>query len=146
MLIRQALLKDVDAVLEIEGKSYDEPWTKELFLNEFGSDYSNFYVFEEDGNILGYIIFYVVLNEVEIANIAISPECRRRNIASKLLNFVISHNSGATFYLEVLHTNIPALNLYKSFGFEVSGIRKNYYGKDKDAILMKLKIKGVNYA
>lgn len=145
-MIRKSSLKDIDSILEIENNSYDEPWTRELFLNEFSSDFSECYVYEKDGKIVGYIVCYVMMDEVEIANIAVSPACRRQNIGRKLLGEVISLHNQCTFYLEVLHTNSGAIALYKSFGFEIVGMRKDYYGKNKDAILMKLKIKGVDYA
>lgn len=145
-MIRKSSLKDIDSILDIENNSYDDPWTRELFLNEFSSDFSECYVYEKDGKIAGYIVCYVIMDEVEIANIAVSPACRRENIGRKLLEKVISLYNQCTFYLEVLHTNSGAIALYKNFGFEIVGLRKNYYGKNKDAILMKLKIKGVNYA
>jgi ribosomal-protein-alanine N-acetyltransferase len=50
--------------------------------------------------------------------------------------------SGADFfYLEVRKSNIPAINLYKRFGFEIISIRKEYYSDNKeDALVMALKI------
>ena len=145
-LIRRASLEDMEEVVNIENSSFDDPWSRELFLNDLYSDHADFLVYEKGGKVVGFIVCYVVMDEVEIANIAVSPICRRENIGRQLLDKIISSHPGCTFYLEVLHTNSGAIAFYKNFGFEIVGLRKNYYGKDKDAILMKLKIKGVNYA
>ena len=40
------------------------------------------------------------------------------------------------FLLEVNEKNKEALKLYKKIGFEEISIRKNYYGKDENAVIM----------
>ena len=40
------------------------------------------------------------------------------------------------FLLEVNEKNVKALKLYKKIEFEEISIRKNYYGKDENAVIM----------
>lgn len=42
--------------------------------------------------------------------------------------------------LEVNINNIPAINLYKKYGFEKVGVRKKYYNNLEDALIMTKKI------
>ena len=62
-------------------------------------------------------------------------------IATSLLNHLVEtslSNNMKEIWLEVSTKNTPAINLYKKFGFEVMGIRKNYYQKlGEDAYNMK---------
>jgi len=46
----------------------------------------------------------------------------------------------ARILLEVNEKNYPAYRLYSGVGFIQDGIRKDYYGKGKNAILMSMKI------
>lgn len=46
------------------------------------------------------------------------------------------------FLLEVNEKNARALKLYKKIGFEKISIRKNYYGKDENAVIM---VKCINF-
>ena len=39
-------------------------------------------------------------------------------------------------FLEVAVSNLPAQYLYRQFGFRICGIRKNYYGRYKDAYVL----------
>ena len=46
-----------------------------------------------------------------------------------------------TVYLEVRESNAEAINLYKKYGFEQNGMRRNYYRHPvENAVLMMKKI------
>ena len=85
--------------------------------------------------------------EVEIYFLGVAKSLRGRGLGKKLLKNIISFSKfyGADFIiLEVGVKNIPAKNMYLSFNFIESGIRKNYYrnssGSLEDAIIMKLNL------
>lgn len=94
--------------------------------------------------ILGYVIFYYVLDEGEIARIATSPEHRRQGVAAKLLEKMraFSHDQNITrWLLDVRKSNEPAIHFYEAAGFARDGVRKNFYANPtEDAILMSCEV------
>lgn len=151
-MIRKAVESDIENVLKIEIEVYDSPWNYENFLSELNNSVSRFYVYDEDG-ILGYIICWEIfnenegVNEIEIVNIAVSKKHQNRGIGRKLLNHIfLEFQKPFVCFLDVRVDNVPALNLYNSIGFEITGIRKDFYGKNKNAYTMKLTNCEVEYA
>ena len=138
-------VRDVDRVYEIENSSFFEPWSKKHLLKELTSNHLlDHYVYELDGEIVGFYIASKVLDLVEIFTIAVDEAYRKRGIGEELLSHLIekSKASGAReIWLEVSVKNFKAIGLYEKFGFEKNGIRKNYYQKlGEDAYNMKRKL------
>ena len=105
---------------------------------------------ENEKNVLGYIVFYGTIESTDIFEVAIKKEYQGRGFGKKLLiesmknliedkknieikNIYFFKNK---FLLEVNEKNKKALKLYKKIGFEEISIRKNYYGKDENAVIM----------
>ena len=88
----------------------------------------------------GYVILYYVLDEGEIARIAIDSACRRQGVAGRLLERLskICEVKGIRrLMLEVRTSNEAAISFYKKSGFTEDGVRKGYYTNPcEDAILM----------
>jgi len=145
-LIRVATLTDLDEIVKIEKENYDTPWSYESFLNELYSDKSTIYVYEFERQVAGYVVLYTLIDEIDIANISVKKEYQGRKIGSNLMEFVLSKHIGYKFYLEVREDNEKAIALYEKFGFKSYSMRKDYYGRGINAILMKLNNLGVNYA
>ena len=78
--------------------------------------------------------------EGEIYRVAVDEAYRRRGVAYRLLDYAVKTSRGRgleSLFLEVREQNIPAKNLYKSYGFREVGIRKNYYKNPSDnAVIM----------
>ena len=93
---------------------------------------------------VGYILFWLLPDAIDIHNIAVHLEYRRRGIASALLGEVIREARDQSFtrvMLEVRRSNVPAQTLYRRLGFATAGIRKGYYSDDgEDALAMTLEI------
>jgi ribosomal-protein-alanine N-acetyltransferase len=76
-------------------------------------------------------------DEIEILNVAVNPASRRRGIGRSLIRELIGKSPG-TVFLEVRQSNIAARKLYHSLGFEVVGVRQDYYSQPAEsAIVMK---------
>jgi ribosomal-protein-alanine N-acetyltransferase len=76
-------------------------------------------------------------DEIEILNVAVDPASRRRGIGRSLIRELIGKSPG-TVFLEVRQSNIAARKLYHSLGFEVAGVRQDYYSQPMEsAIVMK---------
>lgn len=94
--------------------------------------------------LLGYVIFYYVLDEGEIARIATSPQHRRQGVAVRLLEKMraFSYEQNITrWLLDVRISNETAIHFYKAAGFAQDGVRKNFYANPpEDAILMSCEV------
>lgn len=94
--------------------------------------------------LLGYVIFYYVLDEGEIARIAASPQHRRQGVAVRLLEKMraFSYEQNITrWLLDVRISNETAIHFYKAAGFAEDGVRKNFYANPpEDAILMSCEV------
>jgi len=140
-LIRKASADDLDAVMAIEQSSFSRPWSRKSFEAELFKASGNFLVYEADGEVAGYIIFWTVLDEAEIADVAVAEQFKRQQIAERLINRCIEMNQDTrVIYLEVGIDNEPAVRLYKKLGFNVNGEIKDYYGTGKNALRMSLEL------
>jgi ribosomal-protein-alanine N-acetyltransferase len=134
--------EDLDAVMEIERCSFPQPWSPGLFLHELKIPFSKTtlaFVPKGSGELLGYICRWLVGDEVHILNLAVRPDRRNGGIGRALVDLVVqeAHARGASVItLEVRRENLAAIALYASFGFTERGVRRNYYGRGHDAIIM----------
>ena len=133
---------DIEAVAEIENKSFSMPWSKEGFRSSLLRDDSEFLIAKINDKVVGYCGYYFAADEAEITNIAVDSEYRNKGIAYQIMYSVfekcISRNT-RSMYLEVRKSNIYAIMLYKKSGFIESGIRKNFYSKPKEDALVMIK-------
>lgn len=137
------LPKDLPMVIEIDRLNFTEPWPAKSFSYELSTNYSICLVAVDDFDlVLAEIVVWVIVDEAHIATIAVHPDHQRRGIASALLTeaLMLAMERGAsTSLLEVRPSNTAALKLYQRFGYEVVGVRKEYYQDNKeDALLLNL--------
>ncbi len=132
---------DIDAILEIERASFPAPWSRQMFLDELdNASFSFFIVAEEQGDIIGYGGFRMVIDEAHIGNLAVRADRRRRGIGKLILDSMLltaREERISSIMLEVRVTNEPAQQLYRSSGFRKVGLRRGYYPlTGEDAVLM----------
>ncbi len=131
---------DLDAVQQLECASQPDPWTFQHFADELDNPLASVDLYWSKGVLAGFLCSWLVAGELQIQNLATLPAMRRKGIAVRLLEHVIvrSRATGLTsIWLEVRVSNVPAIALYKRFGFSVCGTRKAYYPDGEDALLMK---------
>jgi ribosomal-protein-alanine N-acetyltransferase len=94
---------------------------------------------DDDGRLLGYALFWHVVDEVQLLNVAVAIESRRRGIGLALMNDLIAYaraHDVARILLEVRASNAAAIALYDRLGFERFNVRERYYADGEDAIEM----------
>lgn len=139
---RRATAEDVARVVEIERDGFKHPWSRELIERELQHAWSHVLVAEEGdgGPVVGYIVFWIVHDEVHVLNVATALEARRRGCGRALMEAAEAEGRrrGARLStLEVRRSNLPALRLYLALGYRQVGVRPNYYAEEKeDAIVM----------
>ena len=135
-------LADLDEVMAIERASFAYPWSSRFFHQEFEVECARSILAEMNGRIVGYVLFWLLPETVDIHNLAVRGEYRRRGVGRILLHKVIVEalgQSSARVTLEVRKSNLAAQKLYESAGFVATGVRNGYYSDDgEDALTMAL--------
>jgi ribosomal-protein-alanine N-acetyltransferase len=89
--------------------------------------------------IVAYGGFWLMLDEAHIATIASHPDWRGCRLGQWMLLALLDvalARGAATSTLEVRAGNLPARRLYEKLGYEVAGVRKNYYRDGEDGLIM----------
>ena len=142
MLFRRMTATDLDAVMRIERAAHRRPWSEELVRRELDHDWSIVLLALDEGDdaLAGYVIFWLVHDELHILNVATDPFRRRRGVGRSLMLHAEGQGQqkGAVLStLEVRRSNEPALALYRGLGYRQVGVRPRYYADDnEDAIVM----------
>jgi ribosomal-protein-alanine N-acetyltransferase len=141
--IRKMTVDDVSAVVDLDQKSFSLPWPERSFRFELTDNpASRCWVAELHGKVVGMIVVWLIVDEVHVATIATDPEYRRQGIGKRLLAHALRHliqDGARSSFLEVRENNLAAQEMYRKFGYEVTGRRRRYYrDNDEDAILMSL--------
>ena len=138
--IRRLQMKDLNAIEEIERRSYPTPWSRSMFAGELAKPASVCLGAFEGERMAGYMIISRYVDAWHVMNIAVDPEFRRRGIATALLErlFELTEDESRRGYtLEVRVSNEGAIKLYERLGFRSRGIRRGYYTDNReDALIM----------
>jgi len=144
LAFRNASAEDVPRIMEIEKDGFRHPWSRELIERELQHAWSR--VLLADGGegggerIVGYIVFWIVHDEVHVLNVATAVEARRRGVGRALMAEAEAEGRrrGARLStLEVRRSNVSAIALYLSIGYREVGVRPRYYAEEnEDALVM----------
>lgn len=141
---------DLPDLVALERQCFSAPWQEEQFLLGLEREVFKVFGLKDGGELVAYCSFYHVLDEMEILNIAVAPERRRRGAGRRLLSLVLQiclKMGIQNAHLEVRDGNVAARSLYSSFGFQETGVRKGYYPDNgEDAILMRLDLDNLSGA
>ncbi|MDO5533013.1 ribosomal protein S18-alanine N-acetyltransferase [Sutterella sp.] len=137
---------DLATLARLEGEVEASPWSEGNFRDSLGSGHTCLVLEAPDG-IVAWAVVMGVLDEAELLIIGVRKSAQRRGLGRRLLAALVDDlrkRSFTRFFLEVRAGNVPAIGLYKSFGFEKTGLRRGYYpaavpgAPREDALLMAL--------
>jgi [ribosomal protein S18]-alanine N-acetyltransferase len=138
-----ATASDIDSLLVIESQAFQSPWPRQHFESELSQPHSHTLLARRphtvNQEIVGYIIYWFVVDEMHILNLAVSPGFRRQGLARSLLLEAIRLAQAGnlkTAWLEVRPSNTAALALYQASGFELAMTRKRYYSDSREDALI----------
>ncbi len=143
MIFVPAQLDDLPELLAIETASFIQPWSPGSFLSEIKKAPPSLYLIRKEPSacILGYICFWPVFDEIQMLNLAIHPDYRRQGLGRRLMTFLLGRAGEkgiSKVLLEVRASNLAAIGLYRSLGFEILYRRPGYYEPDgEDALVME---------
>ena len=139
-VIRRLLPADLAAIVAIENDTFSLPWHPNVFMSMLAKPESLCLGCLAGGRLVGYLIADMFVDVWHIMNLAVSAACRRRHAGSDLLEayFEITELDGHRGHtLEVRVSNESAIELYRSFGFVATGVRRGYYSDNReDALIM----------
>ena len=138
--ISEMFLFDLDNIKDILVSDFDDFWNYNILKEELESPNSKYIIAKtNDNEIIGFAGIKVIIDTADIMNIVVKKSWRNQGIGNLLLTNLVSlckelHLSSLS--LEVNENNMPAIHLYKKFGFKQIGLRKNYY-HGKNGLVMK---------
>lgn len=148
LIFRAMRSEDIPEVHAIDEISFDLPWTERSYLFEVTQNAASrpwvAEIVDQNNHraIAAMAVFWLIVDEIHIATIAVHPDFRQKGIGQKFLAHTLlsAANEGAVIaFLEVRRSNLPAQALYQKFGFVETGIRPHYYRNNmEDALLMTL--------
>ena len=156
--VREATVRDLPRILEIERLAFAQPWSLDSFKRELMLPFSRIVVaaagaetFETSeagtrSKLAGFLCRWLVADECHILNVAVHPELRRGGIAMALMAEAIDEAKAKNIRLvtlEVRRSNVAARSLYRKLSFAERRLRTNYYGPGEDAIVMELHLDSI---
>jgi ribosomal-protein-alanine acetyltransferase len=117
---------EVDLAAEL-GREFALPWVRRSPIS---------------GEPVAFSLAWSVADELQLLDVACHPEHRRQGHARALLSELLRYarrEQIRLFLLEVRQTNEHAIRLYRSAGFETTGVRRGYYSDTgEDAFEMRI--------
>lgn len=140
---------DLEGIAAVSAQAFDpsfgEAWSAGQYLSTFALPGFLIRGVSElaSGQLIGFAISRVILDESELLLLAVMPSLRGRGVGSALIDDWLAIGAAKAahrFFLEVRQGN-PAQSLYLKSGFAACAVRLNYYrgadGKVRDAITME---------
>lgn len=134
----------LDALAELERRCFSVPWSRNALAEELENPSACFLVAVEGGEILGYGGMHCACGQGYADNIAVFPMHRRKGVGRAIVTALVEEvrrRQGEFLSLEVRPSNVAAVALYGSLGFEVAGRRRNFYSSPlEDGLIMTKKL------
>lgn len=133
--------RDLARIAEVEREVFSDPWPESFFKGELSHDGVHARVVEMDGTLAGYSLAWLGAGTGHLGNLAVVSGRRRRGIAARLLDDLLSRaraQGAEPLTLEVRVSNFAAQGLYRAHGFRLAGLRRRYYrDTGEDALIME---------
>ena len=142
--IRWMIRRDMPEVLDIEGQSFEFPWSEEDFIRCLRQRNCIGMVAEFEEQVVGFMIYELHKTRLHVLNFAVNPKFRRRAVGRSLMNYLagkLSHQRRNHILLEVRETNLAAQLFFRSVGFRAVSVLRDFYddtyGTNENAYLMQ---------
>lgn len=140
-MISEMNLQDLEEIKDCLLTDFDDFWSYNILKQELENGKSKYFVAKQENEIVGFAGILLIIDQVNIMNIVVKKDKRNFGIGSLLLEEIIRYSkihNATSITLEVNEKNIPAIKLYKKYGFKQVGLRRKYYNNEDNAILMDL--------
>lgn len=137
-MIRRLQKADIEVILSPDF-NFKDAWNKSMLEGAFDGDNFLALGFFVEGELVGYGAVTLGYDDADLQEIAVKQSFRKRKIATTLLSALeeqTAKEDKSKIFLEVRKGNLPAINLYKKFGYKEISQRKKYYNDGEDALVM----------
>jgi ribosomal-protein-alanine N-acetyltransferase len=156
--LRRFKPSDLEWVIRINRESLPENYSTLFFMNLFRRFPETFIVAETNGEIVGYIMCRIetgvpsfkilgITRKGHVISIAVLSEHQKKGVGFALVQEAMQamvKYKAKECYLEVRTSNLPAIELYKKLGFEITRTIRDYYADGEDAFLMAMQLSSSN--
>lgn len=125
---------DMGHVLDIERRSFVDPWTKGDFAEVFTNASLTGQVLERIGGasvqLIGYVVYEIFPKRLNVVSFAIHPRWRRQKVGAWMLDRVkgLAHGAGKPVLTAVVcEENLPGQLFLKAAGFTAFEIVEGFY-------------------
>lgn len=144
--IRWLIRRDMAEVLEIEGLSFEFPWSEDDFLRCLRQRNCIGMVAEHDDQIAGFMVYELHKTRLHVLNFAVHPLLRRRGVGRQMVDKLagkLSHQRRSRLLLEVRERNLDAQLFFRDVGFRAISVLHDHYDDTcEDAYLMEFRHRG----
>lgn len=141
----------IDLISELEsdnffGEAYSKDTISEMMKDNYiPKNNDNIMIIENDGDLIGYIIYHIQNDFTDIYKIFVRESDRKNGCGKMLVNEVYNLSkrfNSKKIMIEVRSKNNNAISFYNSCGFKNISKRENYYvNPNDDAIIFEKVIK-----
>lgn len=139
--IRWMIRRDMPEVLDIEGHSFEFPWSEEDFIRCLRQRNCIGMVAEFEEQVVGFMIYELHKTRLHVLNFAVNPKFRRRAVGQAMMGKLVSklsHQRRNRILLEVRETNLSAQLFFRNIGFKAVSVLRDFYDDTtEDAYLMQ---------
>ncbi|MDE5867417.1 MAG: ribosomal protein S18-alanine N-acetyltransferase [Anaeroplasmataceae bacterium] len=137
-MLRRYKKEDIDKIVSIEESVLHSTLGEDFYTLDLTNNLARHYVWEDQGNILGFISTTFDGIASEILNFGVALEYQHQGIGTKILDGMLEELLALgveSVILEVRSSNTNAQRFYQKFGFKEIRVRKNYYNNKEDALV-----------
>ena len=141
MIITTMDASHVAQVAALEKLCFSDPWSENSVASELNNPLSLWLVALDGERLAGYVGSQTVMDESDMMNLAVHPDCRKQGTATALIVGLVEElakRGSRCLTLEVRASNENAISVYRKLGFQEVGRRKNYYRNPReDALILR---------
>ena len=139
--ISEADFPELPEIAALEKEIFPDAWSLKSLEETWKQKNAAIFVAKTKEGMAGYLIFYYVLEEGEIARIATAHSVRRQGAASQMFRKLLDFCREQKITRIMLEVREAARQFYGKCGFTKDGIRRNYYENPKEnAVLMSVNL------
>jgi [ribosomal protein S18]-alanine N-acetyltransferase len=139
---------DIRALAAAEAECFDDAWPESYVASElFAPARFHRVLVDPSGQLVAYLFTAWQYLDLHILKVAALPAFRRFGLGTNLMLVAEQHAremEGETLTLEVRMSNVAAIGMYESLGYEHVGLRRGYYADESDALVMTKSIRQTN--
>ncbi len=136
---------DLPKVLSIEADSFTHPWAEKEFREHLNRKSCIGMVAKYKRKVVGFMVYYLHDDRIDLLNIAVDPVFRGRSIGSQMIEKIrtkLSSGHRHSLTLNVRESNLPAQVFFRGHLFRAEAILRNHFCNDEGAITMRYSVLG----